>query len=885
MKRIALTGFIIFGCLLKALAQNTGHTGVKHIMAAVDSLHKHRPSEKIYLHLDRPYYAIGDTIRFRAYVLDETLSPTAQSGIMYVELVNDSSQVVKRQTILLANGMASGDIVLIQKRQPGIYTLRSYTNWMRNFGEDGFFTRQIKIISTNGPYWLVNHQLNFDKDTNADLSLQFHDVDHKAVGFRDVDLRVMDGGSTLLKSKMRTGPMGEVELKFAMPPNQHKPLSVIAREIKSDSDTYKTVIPISINHYENTDVQFMPEGGSLIAGILIRVGFKAIGEDGKGVIINGAIINSKQQEITTFKTAHKGMGAFELTPQTGETYTAKVTLPDGKTKNYPLPLVTTSGIALCVKAIDKDSLQVTATASNDIAGMHSTYYLVGQARDKVCYAAKIVFQDRQVWKKIPVNIFPMGIAKFVLLDERNKPLTQRMVFVDRDDLLNISITANKESYSTRDSIGLQLAVSDAGGKPVQGSFSIAVTDDSRIKSFDKDVENIASYMLLNTDLKGNIEEPGYYFNKEHSDRKDALDYLLLTQGWVNYNWQQVFAAPEKLAYTAEEKFTVTGRASNLISLAVANTDVMLISTRPPVLMSAKTDKNGIFRFSNFPFLDTINFRLQTKKNFNIGIKVDEFVPPEFHPSKIEPTPWYIIKDSVMLNPVVKQQTQPDEPFNPGKSKLLKEVEIKSNRYVNPLDVPMLALNEEEIRTARTGKKPMTLLQLLDRKDHISGMDKEGYFFVDGDLLRDQATNKPYSNVELLAWLNEFTTEDIKGITAVRIHTERKEWGRMGLRVNVTTNLHVGNNTLPTGGYAYRPMPISWPHQFYSPRYTAKYDGKSDERTTIFWDPVMSTDVAGKTSLSFYSADVPGTYTVIIEGTDMNGNVGYKRQQLKIDSKQ
>ncbi len=114
-----------------------------------------------------------------------------------------------------------------------------------------------------------------------------------------------------------------------------------------------------MNRPEKTDLQFMPEGGNLVAGITTKVGFKAIAEDGKGVALAGKIYNSKQQEITAFKTIHAGMGSFELTPQAGESYHAKITLPKGIQKDYPLPLASLTGTALGIKATDNDSLILT----------------------------------------------------------------------------------------------------------------------------------------------------------------------------------------------------------------------------------------------------------------------------------------------------------------------------------------------------------------------------------------------------------------------------------------------------------------------------------------------------------------------------------------------
>src|ERR1700744_5870140 len=121
-KLITLSLALVCCCFFKTSAQ-----GVRSIIAAIDSFHKRQPIEKLYLHLDKPYYAIGDTMRFKAYLLNESLSASLKSGIMYVELINDSSRVCKRQTILVKNGLAWGDIVIKKTWYPGNYTMRAYT--------------------------------------------------------------------------------------------------------------------------------------------------------------------------------------------------------------------------------------------------------------------------------------------------------------------------------------------------------------------------------------------------------------------------------------------------------------------------------------------------------------------------------------------------------------------------------------------------------------------------------------------------------------------------------------------------------------------------------------------------------------------------------------
>jgi hypothetical protein len=241
-----------------------------------------------------------------------------------------------------------------------------------------------------------------------------------------MELNVLAGSKTLLTIKARTDAEGNLGTTFSIPEKlTDKQLYLLAVDVSKEGNNRKVSIPIQFNRPENVDLQFMPEGGNLIAGIKTRIGFKAIGEDGKGTDVSGKTYDSKQQEVAAFKSTHLGVGSFELTPQPGESYTAKMDLPDGTTKNYPLPGVNPAGIALRVDPIDNDSLKITVSNTT----ISNNYYLIGQARDKVCYAAKITFKDKEVRKEITTSIFPTGIVKWVVLDAENRPVSQRMVFI------------------------------------------------------------------------------------------------------------------------------------------------------------------------------------------------------------------------------------------------------------------------------------------------------------------------------------------------------------------------------------------------------------------------------------------------------------------------
>jgi hypothetical protein len=114
------------------------------------------PQEKIHLHTDRIMYIPGEKIWFKAYVVDAFLhqSPT-RSRYVYVELINASDSLVHRVVVSNDdNGLFHGYIFLSEKASEGDYTLRAYTRYLENLGEDYFFKKNIRIGKIKNNYEL-----------------------------------------------------------------------------------------------------------------------------------------------------------------------------------------------------------------------------------------------------------------------------------------------------------------------------------------------------------------------------------------------------------------------------------------------------------------------------------------------------------------------------------------------------------------------------------------------------------------------------------------------------------------------------------------------------------------------------------------------------------
>ena len=99
------------------------------------------PQERIYLHTDRPYYVPGDTVWFRAHLVDAvTHTPISRSRYVYVELLDNAADTLCQRIIVRcdSDGVFANALTLPRHLRGGSYTLAAYTQWMRNFPAERF---------------------------------------------------------------------------------------------------------------------------------------------------------------------------------------------------------------------------------------------------------------------------------------------------------------------------------------------------------------------------------------------------------------------------------------------------------------------------------------------------------------------------------------------------------------------------------------------------------------------------------------------------------------------------------------------------------------------------------------------------------------------------
>ena len=270
-----------------------------------------------------------------------------------------------------------------------------------------------------------------------------------------------------------------------------------------------------------------PEGGDLIDGVASVVAFKASYGGGFPEDVSGKVLEDGQ-EIATFESLHDGMGRFTVTPRFGKTY--EVLLSDGRA--VPFPEIKRGGLALRIVRNNASGIDVLVSAPDDAPHAFS---ILAKLHGIPCGSAQGTVTGQKL-VRLPKDLFPFqGIVELTLADGDARPVAERLVYVNAEQRLTVTATPDKERYALRDTGKVRLQVTDAAGNPVRAELAVSIFDKAYL--YLPGHENILSHAYLSEQIRGDIFNPTYYFDEKNEDRLQALDLLLMTQGWRRYVWE------------------------------------------------------------------------------------------------------------------------------------------------------------------------------------------------------------------------------------------------------------------------------------------------------------------------------------------------------------
>lgn len=662
---------------------------------------------------------------------------------------------------------------------------------------------------------------------------------------------------------------------------------------------------------EDTDkvsVRFFPEGGHLVEGVPSIVAFKAESRDSGSISVSGVVRRQNGEIATELSTLHDGMGCFSYTPLPGERSEAEIEY-NGKTYRFRLPEALPSGYVLTVS--QRDSLLDVRVFRNSSTSRDTVGLFVSHQGVSLLWRPLPFSKGDGELLRFRTSDFPDGILQLSLLDRTGQIISERLVYLmPRSEGVRLTASPDRSYYSPYSAARWHLEARDSSGRPLETTLSVSVR--SMLRSDYQEYDNtIYTDLLLTSDLKGYIHQPGYYFADRSRERLQALDLLLLVHGWRKYDLSRMVSTPPaQPVYLPEKQLMVHGRLkSYVLKKDQDNLEVSLLARSDSLFFagSSLSDSLGCFQIPVEDFEGTMQTSIQTRKpgakrkrltsvllyrNFSPSLRAYGYY--EEHPA------WQDLSELESLfnrrDSLYWDSLRRSDPY------LLSEVTVKARyprkrtrRFEESIrsyyDVQSMV---DEMRDR--GEEVFTLYDFLNKVDPAIRIEMDDigtnmYYYDEEILLVVNSSVRDFKNAPFLI------QDDIDAIKTVTICSgtgandeigvlDFDSWqfeeelklehrnGINGIRRKVPPVCYVvtvdgwnanrdfrpkrGIRTTRVQGYA-RPL------EFYSPAYR---DGAlppgTDKRRTLYWNPSVKTDKNGCAVIECYNSDRTSPLTISVE---------------------
>jgi|GEM_PF-4530532 len=378
------------------------------------------------------------------------------------------------------------------------------------------------------------------------------------------------------------------------------------------------------------NIEFYPEGGTLLEEVKLKIAFKAKDSVGKPVKINGLIQDSTGKTIVSFQSEKNGTGYFYLNPGKGMTYYALVNNSNGKPSRFALPRIHQDGISLSINQRN-DSLFV-RIATNDYflkTHLNLPFHLLGESRGNVHYYANGKLDFPVFFVKIPTSLFPSGIAHFTLFSDEGFCLANRSVPIFSNDSLPIEVKSKLIDSNSHNKIHFSFYSKNSSGENSQKNFSISISLVPEIKDVPS-AKDIRSDILFRSESSSPRNNP---WENEIPYSKSNLDYLdlaLLTENFRTMEGSEN-RKQKKWGIPVQKDLSLSGYIRTPSGKISSNNRVQLTALKERMAMDTLSNEKGEFEFNHINLQDSVSLLISAKKenesqNLKIYIREPETLP-------------------------------------------------------------------------------------------------------------------------------------------------------------------------------------------------------------------------------------------------------------------
>lgn len=632
-----------------------------------------------------------------------------------------------------------------------------------------------------------------------------------------------------------------------------------------------------------TRVDFFPEGGYLVQGIETKIGFRIADNFGRGVEAHGLVTDNAGDTLVTFSPHHLGIGNFSFSPVPGRNYTATITLPGGQTLLQPLPEVKQYGYSMSVTDNKDGRFRVKVMAKKNSQATEELTLLVHTRQSIKIAEHGFLADDRELIFFIDKSRLSEGVSHLTLFNKEQRPVCERLVFIKPRQTNTIKISPGRNSYTARQGVDLSVWT-EADADSARCSVSIFQIDSLP----DIRQGNMASYLLLTSDLGQEIESPGYYLQHDTAN-EEAADNLMLTYGWRRFRWENLVSAESSPAIRFIPEYRgqiVSARVINTgTGNLVAGADCFLsVPSSPFGFYMASSDKSGLVRFDIRDYYGPGEIIAQVGEIDRKQYRIDLLSPFAGEPASMRMPRFSMdkTKENILLQKSIAMQSQniymPDSirKFNaPNPADSLPFFGKAEFSYLLD-DYKRFTTMEEVLREYVTRVNVV----LRNKKLYMSIFDEEALqVYHDGILVLLDGV--PLNDYNAIFSYDPLKVRKLDVIPKRYVFGSRVFSGIMSLE---TFEGKFNGFELDPDLIAVDYEGLQLQREFYSPVYenNNQQNREPDLRTTLHWEPELLIEKKEKKNIRFYTSDQRGKFMAVLEGINKKGEIFFSETSFIVE---
>jgi TonB-dependent SusC/RagA subfamily outer membrane receptor len=623
---------------------------------------------------------------------------------------------------------------------------------------------------------------------------------------------------------------------------------------------------------------FYPEGGNIMTGINSIVGLQATNSTGEPLHVEGIIKDNRDTNVAKFTTNTNGLAKFEFEPSGYRKYRAVINW-NGKETSYFLPPFNYHAGQISV-VHQPGAYKLRILLGDSIFTKETPTYIVGISKDSLVFAG---IGKGLCEVSVEESKLPPGITTFYLFSADFKPLSERSVYVNSNNL-HVNVATDKSNYNKREKINLSLSITDAAQHAIPSLLAVSVSD----SLFTNKQEPCNSNTSFNLQAVDNFSLAN---NTCFSD--DDIDLMMLTKN----NAYQTFNTAATSRTTIDDSLLyVKGTILSDKNTPLSDKSVMLLSNTGSndLFLMDTTNYNGRFHFPLSHYPDSLQVALEIKDlNDNRIINSKVVLDAITFPKLTTPVTLKRYFDESPSKARQKINTYINALFFNAEGKPLSPVYVKTvadfdnSKRISPYS-SILTSNDLDGRTSvDLAILKISGLQLLNgylvihglNSFHSPGPASEPLLLVEG--VEVPVSSDGIGNVSpVMSYLHALNPKDIDFIEVLK-DGAAANYGVRGANGVILVNLTNKVRDLPGNANNMKVFylkgitnagvfpAISYDHK------DKKAAATTDARSTIFWNGNFYTAGADNAILTLYSSDVPATYNITVTGITAKGDIIYK----------